>query len=158
MVAVTGRWDPAFGALVECFVAEVAAGSERGALCIMDRGRIVVDIWGGLGAPDLLWAVDTLACCFSVTKGVLSLLAHRLIDTGVIAPDSRIAALWPAFAAGGKGAITLHDVLTHRAGLPAVSGAVTPGDLYDWDRMAAHLAASAPVVPPQAAPVYHNMT
>ena len=48
--------------------------------------------------------------------------------------------------------------LTHRAGLPAVSGSVERGDLYDWKKMIALLAASEPVVPPRAAPVYHNMT
>ena len=52
----------------------------------------------------------------------------------------------------------MQDVLTHRAGLPAVSVPVTRGDLYDWNRMTAALAASAPVCPPCAAPVYHNMT
>lgn len=158
MVAVTGRWDAAFGRLVEAFLAEVAAGRERGALCIMHEGRIVVDIWGGIAGPGRPWDTGTLACCFSVTKGVLSLLAHRLIDDGAIAPETRIATLWPAFAAHGKDRLTLLDILTHRAGLPAVTGAVTPGDLYDWDKMVTHLAASRPVVPPQAAPVYHNMT
>lgn len=48
--------------------------------------------------------------------------------------------------------------MTHRAGLPAVSGPVVPGDLYDWDRMVELLAASAPVVPARSEPVYHNMT
>jgi CubicO group peptidase (beta-lactamase class C family) len=158
MVAVTGRWDPGFAPLVEAFLAEVARGTERGALCVMRTGEIVVDIHGGLAAPGIPWQADTLACCFSVTKGVLSLLAHRLIDAGTIAPDTRIAALWPEFAAHGKDRLTLHDILTHRAGLPAVSGPVTPGDLYDWGRMTAHLAASAPVVPPGGPPVYHNMT
>lgn len=158
MAAVTGHWDAAFGPLTQCFVEEVARGSERGAICVMDRGRVVVDICGGLMGPGRLWTATTLACCFSVTKGVLSLLAHRLIDDGRITPETRIAALWPEFGVNGKDRLTLADILTHRAGLPAVSGAVAPGDIYDWDRMVAHLAASAPVVPVQADPVYHNMT
>ena len=50
------------------------------------------------------------------------------------------------------------DVLTHRSGLPAVSVSVAPGSLYDWDAMVGMLAASSPVLPARAQPVYHNMT
>lgn len=160
MSAVAGHADPAFAPLAERFAETVAAGGERGAVAVLAEGRVLVDLHGGAACPDTgrPWAPDTLACCFSVTKGVVSLLAHRLIDTGRLDPEAPVARWWPGFAAAGKGAITVLDVLTHRAGLPAVSGEVAPGDLYDWGRMTAHLAQSAPVVPPQAAPVYHNMT
>ena len=158
MTVTTDTCHPALRPLADRFTAEVAAGHERGALCVMQAGEVLLDIRGGEAAPGRPWQADTLACCFSVTKGVLSLLAHRLIDDGAVAPETRVAALWPAFAQQGKAAITLADVLTHRAGLPAVSVPVTPGDLYDGARMAALLAASAPVVPARAAPVYHNMT
>lgn len=147
-----GQADPAFQRVAQVF-ADLLAQGEVGGVCLRLDGRTVVNLWGGPG-----WRADSLACIFSVTKGVLSILAHRLIDRGLIAPDDPVARHWPAFSAQGKGAITVMDVLTHRAGLPAVSGAVARGDLYDWDRMTGHLAASAPVVPPQRAPVYHNMT
>jgi CubicO group peptidase (beta-lactamase class C family) len=145
--------------VAERFAVSVAAGEERGALCLRLGGRAVVDLWGGAvdpvtGAP---WQRDTLACVFSVTKGVLGLLAQRMIGDGRLDPGAPVARLWPAFAAGGKAQVTVRDVLTHRAGLPAVSGRVLRGDLYDWDRMTGLLAASAPVVPP-VVPVYHNMT
>jgi CubicO group peptidase (beta-lactamase class C family) len=149
---------PALRPLADRFTAEVAAGHERGALCVMQAGEVLLDIRGGEAAPGRPWQADTLACSFSVTKGVLSLLAHRLIDEGALSPATRVAALWPAFAQNGKAGITLAHVLTHRAGLPAVSHPVAPGDLYDAAKMADHLAASAPVVPPEGPPVYHNMT
>jgi CubicO group peptidase (beta-lactamase class C family) len=144
--------------LADLFTANVAAGHERGALCVMRHGQVLLDLHGGDAAPGQPWAKDTLACCFSVTKGVLSLLAHTLIDDGTLSLDTPVAALWPAFAANGKSQIALGHVLTHRAGLPAVSHPVQRGDLYDWSTMTAHLAASAPVVPPGGPPVYHNMT
>jgi CubicO group peptidase (beta-lactamase class C family) len=126
----------------------------------MRDGETLLNLCGGLADPrdGRPWLPDTRACCFSVSKGVLSILALRLIDQGLLSPEHRVAALWPEFAAEGKGTITLADVMTHRAGLPAVSGAVTPGDLYDWDRMVELLAASRPTVTPMAAPAYHNMT
>lgn len=154
-----GSFDPAFRRLADQFAASLAKG-ERGAVAVRIAGRTVVDLWGGRIDPQgaAPWQADTLACVFSVTKGVISLLAHRLIDKGVLLPTATVASLWPEFAAEGKAEITVQDVLTHRAGLPAVSVPVARGDLYDWDRMVTALAASAPVCPPRAAPVYHNMT
>ncbi len=148
----------ALAALADLFTAEVTAGRERGALCVMRHGETLLDLYGGAASTGQPWRPDTLACCFSVTKGVLSLLAHRLIDDGTLSPEIRVADLWPAFSANGKAHITLAQVLTHRAGLPAVSQTVHRGDLYDFATMTAHLAASAPVVPLEGPPVYHNMT
>jgi CubicO group peptidase (beta-lactamase class C family) len=148
--------DPAFRPLADTFAAAVASGQERGALAVMRNGQTLLSLHGGEARPGEPWQPNTLACCFSVTKGVLSLLAHILIDRGTLSPDTKITTLWPAFAAHRKDP-TLLDILTHRARLPAVSQPVTAGDLYDWDAMTTHLAASAPVVP-AGDPVYHNMT
>lgn len=120
----------------------------------------MVDMHGGAADPETgaPWRADTLACGFSVSKGVFALLVQRLVATGRLSLDAPVARLWPAFAVQDKQAITVRDALTHRAGLPAVDGPVTPGLLYRPRDMAATLAASAPVVPPRAAPAYHNMT
>lgn len=152
--------DPAFARAADQFRAAVAAGEERGALAVRVAGRTVLDLHGGAADPGTgtPWQADTLACCFSVTKGVFALLVQRLAATGRLSLDAAVAGCWPDFAARGKSAITVRDVLTHRAGLPAVDGPVAPGLLYAPQAMAAALAASAPVVPPRAAPVYHNMT
>ncbi|MEL6235416.1 MAG: serine hydrolase domain-containing protein [Pseudomonadota bacterium] len=155
---VHGKWDPALAPLAEAFAASIESGQERGGLCVMRDGAVLLEMWGGEATPGRPWRRGTLACCFSVTKGVLSLLAHVLIDRGLLALNAPVARLWPELAQGGKADITLRDVLTHRAGLPAVDGPVARGDLYSWQRMTDHLACSAPVVPPRAAPVYHNMT
>lgn len=155
-----GHWDAAFAPLVEVFRAEVANGAERGDLCVMLDGNSVVDLRGGYADPATgsPWQCDTLACCFSVSKGVFSLLAHRMMDLGLLDPDWPVVRLWPEFDCRGKEAVTIADVLTHRAGLAAVSGEARHGDLYDWQRMTSLLASSAPVVSVRAKPVYHNMT
>ncbi len=157
---IDGHVDPAFRRVAEAFAESVAMGGERGGLALRLDGRAVLDIRGGMRDPEsgLAWDKDTLACCFSVTKGVFVLLTQKLVDRGVLDPGTCVATLWPAFAAKGKDAITLHDVLTHRAGLPATETAVPNGLLYDQPAMAAALAASAPVTPLRAAPAYHNMT
>lgn len=157
---MNGSVDPAFAPVADLFANLVSEGSERGAIAVAIDGRVVVDIHGGAADPlsGMPWCDSTLACCFSVTKGVFSLLAHSLIDRGLLDPDRRVADLWPEFAAGGKDDIAIADVMTHRAGLPAVSQACARGDLYDWETMTGLLAASSPVVEPRGAPVYHNMT
>jgi CubicO group peptidase (beta-lactamase class C family) len=158
--AVTGTVDPTFRRVADLFDGSIAAGEERGAISVRINGRSVLDLWGGASDPKqgTEWREDTLACCFSVTKGVFALAAQVLIDRGALDPDLPVCRYWPAFAQGGKDAVTVRDVLTHRAGLPAVSGPVERGMLYDDRAMVTALEASEPVVPPRAAPVYHNMT
>ena len=54
----------------------------------------------------------------STTKGVASLsLAH---SRGLLDDDERVAAYWPQFAWRGKGQITVHQRLSHQAGLPVI--------------------------------------
>lgn len=160
MTPLRGHHSPEFAPLAKAFADMVARGEERGAIAVVRNGEVLVDLCGGLADPrsGRPWLPDTRACCFSLSKAVLSVLALRLIGQGVLHPDDPVARHWPEFAAAGKETITLADVMTHRAGLPAVSGDVRPGDLYDWDRMVGLLAASHPVVPPKSAPAYHNMT
>ena len=159
-VTVFGNYDPAFAPVAKIFSTTVADGAERGAVCLRVGGRTVLDLWGGHADPETetAWKQDTLVCCFSVTKGVFALLAQILIDRGVLDPEKPVAGLWPEFGRAGKDSITTHDVLTHRAGLPAVDRIVEPGLLYDQDGMERALAVSSTVVPPHATPVYHNMT
>lgn len=157
---IEGRWEPAFAPLAQHFAEMVAQGVERGSLAVLGPDGPLLDIWGGAVHPGMseTWHRDTLACCFSVTKGVCSIAAHVLAERGLLDLNWPVARLWPEFGSRGKEEITVLDILTHRAGLPAVEGSVRRGSLYDWDQMIQLLAASAPVVPARAAPVYHNMT
>jgi CubicO group peptidase (beta-lactamase class C family) len=154
------RAGPALAAVADRFGEAVTEGRGRGALAVRPHGRWVADLRGGAAnpAPGAPWRERTLACAFSVTKGVLAILAQRLVADGRLDPAAPVARLWPEFADGGKAAVTVAEVLTHRAGLPWVAGPVTPGDLYHPGRMAALLAAAPPVVPRGGAPVYHSMT
>lgn len=58
-------------------------------------------------------------CIFSSTKPIFASLIWRLIDQGEIALETRVADLWPEFAGGGKGAVTLEQLLVHTAGFPS---------------------------------------
>ena len=51
-----------------------------------------------------------------------------------------MAELWPEFAAHGKQAVTIRQVLDHTAGVPGIPLDTTVEDLCDWDRICAAVA------------------
>ena len=86
------------------------------------------------------------------------MLALQLVDAGLIALDDPICTVWPEFAAGGKEGATLRHALCHRAGVPAIREPLSNEDLWDWDRMAGALAATAPWWEPGTRHAYHTNT
>jgi CubicO group peptidase (beta-lactamase class C family) len=135
-------------------------GGGGAAVCVYHRGEKVVDLWGGArdgaGSP---WTADTPCMSFSTTKGVMATLVHRLVDKGVLAYDMPIAEAWPEFAAADKAAITLRQVLAHRAGLHGVRGLVRHAEqLLDWDHMTGLLAAAPARFDPRGRSAYHALT
>ncbi len=68
-------------------------------------------------APAPLRAGDIFDLA-SLTKVIATAPAvMQLVEQGRIALDAPVAAYWPAFAANGKGAITVRQLLTHTSGL-----------------------------------------
>ncbi|WP_336085941.1 serine hydrolase domain-containing protein [Nocardia sp. SSK8] len=157
--AGVGGYAPAgFGPLVRAFATVV--GHRRGAggaLAIYRHGQPLAHLWAG-SAGDRPWTAETGAIVFSATKGVTATVVHRLADRGLIDYRAPVAEYWPRFAAHGKGAITVADVLTHRAGLsslPAV--AATAAESLDHELMEDRLALAAPDRL-RGVPTYHALT
>jgi CubicO group peptidase (beta-lactamase class C family) len=120
----------------------------------------VVDLAGGWAdrAARTLWRRDTLVDFYSVGKAFVALLALQLVDAGLVALDEPICTVWPDFAAAGKEGATLRHALCHRAGVPAIRAPLRNDDLWDWDRMAGALAATAPWWEPGTRHAYHTNT
>ncbi|GAA4862991.1 serine hydrolase domain-containing protein [Saccharopolyspora cebuensis] len=55
----------------------------------------------------------------SITKLFTSIAVLQQVEAGAVRLDDPVAAHLPAFAAGGKGDITVRHLLTHTSGLPA---------------------------------------
>jgi CubicO group peptidase (beta-lactamase class C family) len=122
-------------------------------------GRPVVDLWGGMaddrdGRP---WIAGTAAVLFSGTKGVMAAALALLADRGELQLDLPVAALWPEFAAQGKGGVTVAGLAAHCAGLPGLERPLTLEELRRPEEIAASLAAQAPMVP-LGSPSYHALT
>lgn len=147
-----------FGAVADAFAANFAEhGDIGGAVCVYHRGRPVVDLWGGLadreaGRP---WEQDTLQLVFSTTKGMAAACIHLLVEQGRLDLDAPVARYWPEFAAAGKADIPLRWVLSHEAGLAAVTGEVTMDDVLGWEGVVEAIAAQAPVWEPGTVHGYH---
>src|SRR2546423_5144833 len=102
---VAGWCDPAFGRVRDAFAENFADGLEVGAaLAVTVDGVPVVDLWGGWAHEELQvpWDRDTVVCLFSCSKGLLALVALRLVDEGQLDLDQPVSRYWPEFAANGK--------------------------------------------------------
>jgi len=127
-------------------------------LAVYLDGRPVVDVWTGWSdrRGKKWWSADTAPMVFSATKGVASTVIHRLADRGLIDYDAPVAQYWPEFGANGKAAITVRDVMRHRAGLSHLRG-VRRRELLDHRHMEERIAA-APTGPHFGKPAYHALT
>jgi len=135
-------------------------GRGGAAVCVYHRGECVADLWGGArdeaGSP---WTSDTVALCYSTTKGVLATLAHTLVDRGVLAYDDPVARHWPEFARRGKGGITVRQLLCHEAGLFRLKPLIDHARrMFDWSHMVSVLEDAEPAHAPGAAHGYHGLT
>ena len=160
MVPVHGSWAPGFEWVREAFARNLAEEEVGAACAVYQHGALVVDLWGGFADREAArpWERDTAALVFSATKGLTAALVHRLAERGALDLDASVADYWPEFAANGKGAITVRDVLTHRAGLAAVEGALTLDEVLAWDPVCAAIAAQPPNWEPGTKHGYHART
>jgi CubicO group peptidase (beta-lactamase class C family) len=156
-----GDVDEGYGKLSDVFRRNLGSGQEVGAAFSVYRdGRKVVDLWGGYrnGITQAPWREDTLVNVFSTTKGVASLAVAVAASEGFISYDAKVTDFWPEFAQGGKGAITLRQLLSHQAGLPAIDPPLTLQDLANPLKMSAKLAAQVPAWTPGTRHGYHGFT
>jgi CubicO group peptidase (beta-lactamase class C family) len=146
--------------VVESFAKLVTRGRGGGALVVRLRGETVVDLCTGWAdrAHTRPWTPETLALSFSTTKGIASTVVHRLAERGELAYEEPVAAYWPEFGAGGKGRVTVRDLMTHRAGLSSVRAvAERPEDMLDHLAMEERLAARTVHAPTERS-AYHAIT
>ena len=161
MVAVEGHCDPRFAPLRDAFRANFAERGEIGAaVCVMVGGRVVADLYGGWADREQgrRWQPDTLVNMFSVGKGLVAACTARLAGQGKLDLDATAATYWPEFAAAGKGAVTVRQLLSHQGGLPAVRRRLPPGAMLDWPAMTTALAETEPWWEPGTAHGYHVNT
>jgi CubicO group peptidase (beta-lactamase class C family) len=158
---IHGHTEPGFERLAEVFAANFNVRNDVGAAfaAVLD-GRMVVDLWGGAAdSAGRSWREDTMQLIFSGTKGVTALCVAILVDRGQLRLEDPVCLYWPEFAAHGKQAITVAEVLSHRARLPGVRTPIGVQEMLDSEGMAALLADQVPETDPRGAGfIYHGLT
>ena len=151
---VQGTVEPGFEPVAERLGESVASDPTfAGTLCVYQHGRPVLDLWWGPGTKP-----DELLPVFSSSKGAAGLVIACLVRDGLVDLDAPVADLWPEFAARGKAAVPVRQLLSHQAGLLGVDGGYTYDELYGHAPLAARLAAQRPHWAPGSAFAYHALT
>jgi CubicO group peptidase (beta-lactamase class C family) len=107
-----------------------------GQLVVRRGGRCVANLAVGLARgfrqeePQTAVTPQTRFNVFSASKPLVALAIARLEEAGQVELSAPVARYFPEFAAQGKGAITLLDVLTHRGGV------LLPQFIQSWERWA----------------------
>jgi CubicO group peptidase (beta-lactamase class C family) len=161
VVQIDGSCDPKFTRVKDAFAQNFERGVEIGAaVTVTIDGKPVVDIWAGHAdkAKTRPWTRDTLVNCFSTTKGVTAICAHRLAGEGKLDIDAPVTKYWPEFGHAGKDKIPVRYLLGHRAGLAAIRKPLQDDDLYNWNTMCQALAEEEPWWEPGTKHGYHALT
>jgi len=111
------RQPQAHGQIVALIQQGIDAGHHLGAQVVASlRGRTVIDLAVGEAAPGVPMTPDTLMLWMSATKPIVAAAVMQRVERGELALDDPVAAHLPAFATGGKDAITIRHLLTHTGG------------------------------------------
>ncbi|MFY1653864.1 serine hydrolase domain-containing protein [Solwaraspora sp. WMMB762] len=158
---VQGDVADGFGRVADVFRDNFATRGEVGAgLAVYVDGRPVVDLYGGLADPRTgrVWQRDTPAVVFSCTKGILAVCAYLLVQSGRLDLAAPVTRYWPGFGRNGKADIVVRDLLTHRAGLPALDRDLTREQVLAWEPVIAAIEEQTPLWQPGTAYTYHALT
>ena len=130
------------------FEANFARGAEVGAsVAVWQDGREVLCFSDGFrdAARTLPWESSTLVLVWSATKGPASACVLHALERKGLDLSARVADFWPEFAQNGKDAITVGEVLSHRAGLAGLEDATAM--LLDHESVARAIEKQQPLWP-----------
>jgi CubicO group peptidase (beta-lactamase class C family) len=155
---IHGHVAAGFEKVADAFVDNFRDRGDTGAACaVYADGKPVIDIWAGHTARGP-WTPNTRSILFSVSKGITTICVLMAVEAGVVDLDEPVATYWPEYAANGKQATTVRQLLAHQAGLPAPQHPLTAADLAAWHPATDALAAQAPLWKPGTTFAYHAMT
>ncbi len=136
--------------------------------CLRRHGQVVLNrslgYIGGIGCDEThktpkIASVDTPVCLFSASKVVSAMLIHLLAEQGKVNLLDPVSYYIPDFAQKGKGNITIHQMLSHRGGVPSINEEDVDVDLlFDHDATLNLICESEPTDPDGRIMAYHAVT
>lgn len=138
-------------------------------LCVRRRGQVVLDRAIGhlrgnepgrpLDAPRTPIRHDSLFNFFSASKAITAMVIHLLDERRMLHLDDAVVEYFPEFGKHGKDGVTIRQLLTHRAGIPAVRDVDVDVELLTQpDRLLQILCDAKPVSVPGRRLAYHALT
>jgi CubicO group peptidase (beta-lactamase class C family) len=138
-------------------------------LCVRRRGQVVLEraighLYGNApedpaDAPKEKIRYDSLFNLFSAAKCVTAMMAHLLEDQRLLHLDDPVAEYFPEFGQNGKRDVTVRQILTHRAGLPALENVAMRLELLaNPQRVLELLCEQKPFTVPGRQLAYHALT
>lgn len=144
--------------LASLFADNFTAHGELGAsVCVWREGREVLSLADGFKdrAKTEPWDAATMVLVWSATKGPAAACVLHACQEHGLDLNTCVAEVWPEFATAGKERVTISELLSHRAGLPALW---VEAPVLDHDAVATALAAAKPAWPHGEAHGYHPRT
>jgi CubicO group peptidase (beta-lactamase class C family) len=127
-------------------------------LCLRRKGKIVLNRSLGHYREGKVASVTTPICLYSASKAVSAVLMHLLAEQGEVNLLNPVSHYIPAFAAKGKGSITVHQLLTHRGGIANVPDDIELELLYDHDAALQLICEAQPTDHQGRVQAYHAIT
>lgn len=110
--------------LEERFSRNFEERGELGAsLSIWKGGEEIVSLHQGWADPrrEIPWRADTLAPVWSATKGPAAVAFLLALENAGLSPHDPVSKIWPELLAARESSLTFVQLLSHQAGLPALS-------------------------------------
>ncbi|TDT44118.1 CubicO group peptidase (beta-lactamase class C family) [Halospina denitrificans] len=108
--------------------------------------------------PKVPMTTETPVCYFSASKAVTALLIHILAEDGLINLLEPVSYYCPEFARNGKKHITIHQILSHRGGIPGLPSDTPIEALWDEQRIWNLLCDARPIQADDSKVAYHAIT
>jgi len=127
-------------------------------VCIRRRGKILLNRSLGYARENQVAKIDTPACLFSASKAISAVLIHLLAEQGKLNLLDPVSYYIPAFAARGKGSISVLQLLSHRGGFPSIPEGVDLRLLFDHQAALKLICESQPEDHQGRVQAYHAVT
>ncbi|MFD7011247.1 serine hydrolase domain-containing protein [Rhodococcus jostii] len=127
--------------------ADIEANKFDGAVVLVARrGEIILHEAVGYAdrAANRAAERDSVFITMSIFKQMVGAAVLQRIDRGEIAFTTKVTDLIPEYAANGKGATTIGDLLLHKAGLPLGAPGIPPEKIGDIQAVTAAVCAMVP--------------
>lgn len=138
----------------------ISLGVWRQGQCLLKRaiGHRSGAAPGDRGTP-VPGTTDTPVCLFSASKAITATMIHVLAEQGHVDLDAPVTEYVPEFGQRGKQAVTVSQLLAHRAGIPRVPMRnPDPAILYDWEAAVSMLCRAKPLHRGGKQVAYHAIT